>query len=118
MDGNGYEHREGQSMSATTWRRSSCRCAGCWRAEARQRYRELAQATKPVQVHGRRYTTRERLAIGTALGVPGGLATQSEIARWLAIRAEDAITQATWDLYETMAARVAELEESGPCTMC
>lgn len=111
MTSNGRQHWASYGpVHHTTWRQG-CRCLGCHHAEGRRRYRELAQATKPVQVHGRQYTVRERLAIGTKIGSPAGLASQREIAAWLSRLAEDAVSQAVWDVYETIATKVTELEE-------
>jgi hypothetical protein len=83
-------------------------------AEGRRRHRDLELLTKPVQVHGRKYTTAERLAIGTAIGAPGGLAVAAEIRNWAARCITDAVAEATWTMHERLALERARLEGGTP----
>lgn len=103
-------HRAWLPVSAQSWRRSGCRCDGCHGAEGQRRYRDLAVATKPIQVYGRKYTVTERLAIGMAMAAPGGLAVAAEVRAWLDAQAELAVADATWTMYERLAMEQARLE--------
>jgi hypothetical protein len=80
--------------------------------EGKRRYRDLSAQAKLVQVHGRKYTTRDRLAIGTELGCPGGLAIAADIHAWAARKMSDAVAESIWTLAERLAAEMARLEEA------
>lgn len=102
-------HRAWLPVSAQSWRRSGCRCDGCHIAEGRRRYQELAAATQPIQVYRRQYSVQERLAIGTAIGAPGGLATAREVRAWADDQLDGVATAAAWELYEALGAEAERL---------
>jgi hypothetical protein len=74
------------------------------------RHKEALQASKPLQVHGRRYSVAERLAIGMAMAAPGGLAVAAEVRAWLDAQIELAVADVTWTMYERLATEQARLE--------
>jgi hypothetical protein len=106
-------HHSASPPSPRNWRRG-CRCHDCHVAEGCRRHRDLELIAKPIQVHGRKYTTAERLAIGTILGAPGGLATTQDIHQWLRRVINDAVAEATWTMHERLAMERARLEGGTP----
>jgi hypothetical protein len=94
--------------SPRAWQRG-CRCHACHVAEGHRRHTQALNHASPVQVHGRPYTITERLAIGTAMAAPGGLAVAADIRAWLSAQTELAVAAQTHAYHEQLATEMARL---------